>query len=207
MKKHLFGLFGIIIVLSSLLTSCEDLPVFGDAESCNVSVEAVGGGNVCIDGFSTSSISIEYGSEITVVATPINGTLFLGWYIGNISVCTDLRYTFTVNGNTSLAARFDKVNDKTNITPEIYERDLSHEDVGNAISVLNLNRISSGIYCLRGGRVQNGVVYKPAEHAYQRQYSFGPDLYAQYFVIPHNDFMYGRQNRHTICQPNSIAVL
>ena len=195
MKKHLFGLFGIIIVLSSLLTSCEDLPVFGDAESCNVSVEAVGGGNVCIDGFSTSSISIEYGSEITVVATPINGTLFLGWYIGNISVCTDLRYTFTVNGNTSLAARFDKVNDKTNITPEIYERDLTEDEVSNAISVLRngmyLQTIPSGTYCLRGGKVQNGVVYKPAEHAYQYQYSFGPDLYAQYFTVPHKDFMYG----------------
>ena len=197
MKKHLFGLFGIIIVLSSLLTSCEDLPVFGDAESCNVSVEAMGGGNVCIDGFSTSSISIEYGSEITVVATPINGTLVLGWYIGNISVCTDLRYTFTVNGNTSLAARFDKVNDKTNITPEIYERDLTEDEVSNAISVLSngmyLQTIPSGTYCLRGGKIQDGVVYKPSSHAYQRLYSYGPDLYAQYFTIPHKDFMYGTQ--------------
>ena len=54
-----------------------------------------------------------------------------------------------------------------------------------------LNIIPSGTYCLRGGKIQDGTVYKPAEHAYQRQYSLGPDLYAQYFTVPHKDFMYG----------------
>jgi hypothetical protein len=42
---------------------------------------------------------------------------------------------------------------------------------------------------MRGGK-EGGV---PAAHAYQRQYSLGPDLYAQYFVLPHKDFMYGSQ--------------
>ena len=45
----------------------------------------------------------------------------------------------------------------------------------------------SGIYMLRGGK--DGAM--PASHAYQRQYSLGPDLYAQYFTVPHKDFMYG----------------
>ena len=54
-----------------------------------------------------------------------------------------------------------------------------------------LQTIPSGTYCLRGGKIQDGAVYKPAEHAYQRQYSLGPDLYAQYFTVPHKDFMYG----------------
>ena len=54
-----------------------------------------------------------------------------------------------------------------------------------------LQTIPSGTYCLRGGKIQDGVVYKPASHAYQRQYSLGPDLYAQYFTVPHKDFMYG----------------
>lgn len=31
----------------------------------------------------------------------------------------------------------------------------------------------------------------PKAHAYQQQYSFGTDGYAQYFVVPHKDFMYG----------------
>lgn len=45
----------------------------------------------------------------------------------------------------------------------------------------------TGQYCMRGGK--EGSV--PGEHAYQRQYSLGPDNYAQYFTVPHKDFMYG----------------
>ena len=45
----------------------------------------------------------------------------------------------------------------------------------------------SGIFMMRGGK--EGAM--PAAHAYQRQYSLGPDLYAQYFTVPHKDFMYG----------------
>ena len=40
---------------------------------------------------------------------------------------------------------------------------------------------------MRGGK-ENGM---PAAHAYQRQYSLGPDTYSQYFTVPHKDFMYG----------------
>ena len=45
----------------------------------------------------------------------------------------------------------------------------------------------AGQYNLRGGK-EGGV---PGAHAYQRQYSLGPDTYAQYFTVPHQDFMYG----------------
>ncbi len=44
-----------------------------------------------------------------------------------------------------------------------------------------------GQFNMRGGK-ENGM---PASHAYQRQYSLGPDTYAQYFTVPHKDFMYG----------------
>jgi hypothetical protein len=40
---------------------------------------------------------------------------------------------------------------------------------------------------MRGGKEG----YLPGGHAYQSQYSLGPDLYAQYFTVPHKDFMYG----------------
>ena len=194
MKKLLTIAF--FIALSSCFVSCEDDLVIGGNDNCNVSVSATGGGSACFDGFSGSSITVENNTEVTVVATPVGGTSFLGWYIDEIPVSTDLRYTIIVENSLSLIARFKEIEDRTNVTPEIYERDLSQEDVENAISVLNkgyyLNRITSGIYCLRGGKIQDGVVYKPAEHAYQRQYSYGPDLYAQYFTIPHYDFMYGR---------------
>lgn len=45
----------------------------------------------------------------------------------------------------------------------------------------------TGQYAIRGGK--NGDV--PGPHAYQRQYSLGPDNYAQYTTVPHSDFMYG----------------
>ena len=45
----------------------------------------------------------------------------------------------------------------------------------------------SGIYMMRGSK--EGKVSD--DHAYQRQYCLGTDLYAQYFTIPHRDFMYG----------------
>ncbi len=45
----------------------------------------------------------------------------------------------------------------------------------------------TGQYCLRGGKQGE----RPGAHAYQRQFSMGPDRYAQYFTVPHKDFMYG----------------
>ena len=188
MKKLLT--IALFIALSSCFVSCEDDLVIGGNNNCNVSVSATGGGSACFDGFSGSSITVENNTEVTVVATPVGGTSFLGWYIDEIPVSTDLRYTIIVENSLSLIARFKEIEDRTNVTPEIYERDLSKEDVENAISVLNegyyLNSISGGIYCLRGGKEGN----MPGPHAYQRQYSLGPDLYAQYFTIPHNDWIY-----------------
>ncbi len=66
-----------------------------------------------------------------------------------------------------------------------------HAALASMDSTYVLQTIPSGTYCLRGGKIQDGAVYKPAEHAYQRQYCLGPDLYAQYFTVPHKDFMYG----------------
>lgn len=41
---------------------------------------------------------------------------------------------------------------------------------------------------MRGGKLEDPT---PGTHAYQRQYSLGPDGYAGYMVVPHKDFMYG----------------
>ena len=84
-----------------------------------------------------------------------------------------------------------QVNEEAGITPEIYTKEPSESEVDNAINTLKeggyLGQNLAGQYNLRGGK-EGGL---PAAHAYQRQYSFGPDLYAQYFTIPHKDFMYG----------------
>lgn len=50
-----------------------------------------------------------------------------------------------------------------------------------------LSQAQGGVYAMRGGK--DG--HAPSAHSYQRQYCFGPDLYAQYGVVTHNDFMYG----------------
>ena len=72
-----------------------------------------------------------------------------------------------------------------------YRRDIPVEELRGAIDVLNKNKMFgnslTGQYCLRGAK--NGDV--PGAHAYQRQYSLGPDAYAQYMVVHHKDFMYG----------------
>ena len=61
----------------------------------------------------------------------------------------------------------------------------------------------SGIYMMRGGK--EGQM--PGDHAYQRQYSLGPDLYAQYFTVPHKDFMYGTQTSTYNVSAESDQVL
>ena len=188
-KCFLFSL-GLIAALSFGLISCEENPEIGTS-NCNVAINISGNGSACIENFEGNTASVPYGNEITVVATPESGNFFIGWYIDGIQVSTMSTYTFTIHNNVSLTARFSESNDRTNITRDIYERELTEDEVSNAISVLNqeycLQTIRSGIYCLRGGK--EGAL--PSAHAYQRQYSLGPDLYAQYFVVPHKDFMYG----------------
>ena len=72
-----------------------------------------------------------------------------------------------------------------------YRRDIPIEELKHAIDTLNkmklLGQSLTGQYCLRGAK--NGDV--PGAHAYQRQFSLGPDAYAQYMVVHHKDFMYG----------------
>ena len=72
-----------------------------------------------------------------------------------------------------------------------YRRDIPVEDLKHAIDALNkmkmLGLSLTGQYCLRGAN-KGGV---PGPHAYQYQFSLGPDGYAQYMVVPHKDFFYG----------------
>ena len=72
-----------------------------------------------------------------------------------------------------------------------YQNQPTEAGVKAAIDTLNkygyFGQSLGGQFNIRGGK-ENGL---PAAHAYQRQYSLGPDLYAQYFTVPHKDFMYG----------------
>jgi len=70
-----------------------------------------------------------------------------------------------------------------------YNVEITEEGLDSALLHLNTNlrQAKGGQYAMRGGK--NGDY--PGEHAYQRQYSLGPDNYAQYTTVPHYDFMYG----------------
>ena len=75
----------------------------------------------------------------------------------------------------------DKIDYMKQITQEGFEQaysELEQEAFGQGISA---------IYSMRGGK--NGEM--PGEHAYQRQFTLGPDNYAQFSMVPHSDFMYG----------------
>ncbi len=72
-----------------------------------------------------------------------------------------------------------------------------------------LRQAKGGQYVLRGGKDGN----YPGEHAYQRQFSLGPDNYAQFTTVPHYDFMYGTlQSSYDISAefnagPNSMYLM
>lgn len=68
---------------------------------CTVYVQAEAGGKV------TGGQDVKLGKSVTVTATPNKGYNFDGWYRPNgEKVSTDAKYTFKVNGNTSLIAKF-----------------------------------------------------------------------------------------------------
>ena len=73
-----------------------------------------------------------------------------------------------------------------------YTKEITKEGLEEAIQALTtpLRQAKGGQYALRGGKDGN----LPVSHSYQRQYSLGPDNYAQFAVVPHYDFMYGTLN-------------
>ena len=118
----------------------------------------------------------------------IAGTLFFA------SLLTQSCLDFDDPGTESGANAFDTetTHHTGNVDHIPFENQVSPEGLQAAIDTLQgkykyFSQCLSGIYMMRGGK--EGQM--PGDHAYQRQYSLGPDLYAQYFTVPHKDFMYG----------------
>lgn len=108
---------------------------------------------------------------------------------GTLSLSSCLDYTepgALLNPDTELGddviyqGNADKLNYRIDVTEAQF-------DAASKSISKNLSQALGGEYAMRGGK--NGDF--PGSHAYQRMYSLGPDLYAQYFVVPHHDFMYG----------------
>ena len=70
-----------------------------------------------------------------------------------------------------------------------YRRDITEAGFDAAAAALDtrFSQALGGEYAMGGGK----EAQFPGAHAYQRMFSLGPDCYAQYFVVPHHDFMYG----------------
>lgn len=70
-----------------------------------------------------------------------------------------------------------------------YKKAITDAGVRQAAQTLetNLAQALGGEYSMRGGK----EAALPGAHAYQYQFTFGPDIYAQYFVSPHYKYLGG----------------
>ena len=75
-----------------------------------VSISSGANGSVSFENSAETSLFVQPGEDVTVVAVPDENTDFLGWFIGdsNEPVSTEATYTFTVEENWQLVAKFNK---------------------------------------------------------------------------------------------------
>ena len=75
-----------------------------------VTIRSAGNGRVSFKDMSGTSRIALYGSEVTVIATPDEDCDFIGWFIGDAEtpVSIDAEYTFVVEENITLTAKFSK---------------------------------------------------------------------------------------------------
>ena len=81
-------------------------PVCDDAAKYTITICGAGNGTVTIKDNPDTSVTLDVGSVVTVVATPDDGYTFEGWFVNDVSVSTDAEYTFTVTDDVVLVARF-----------------------------------------------------------------------------------------------------
>ena len=111
MKKHFTILLGLLVIFSSLFTSCNEEEL--DPNICKITVKSEGNGKVSITDYIGTSVNVLIGNRVEVVATPDEGWAFIGWYISGTEspVSTDAAFTFITSENVTLTARFAKLSD------------------------------------------------------------------------------------------------
>lgn len=90
--------------------------------------------------------SFNYGTSVTVRATPASGYQFTNWTEGGSSVSTNASYTFTVNGNRNLIANFSQIPRILTLTgpsgTPLVNNDvitLDYPDAGSMVITVNAN--------------------------------------------------------------------
>ena len=111
MKKHISVLLGLLVIFSSLFTSCNEEEL--DANICKITVKSEGNGTVSITDYIGTSVNVLIGNRVEVGATPDEGWAFIGWYVSGSEspVSTDAAFTFITSENITLTARFAKLSD------------------------------------------------------------------------------------------------
>ena len=73
-----------------------------------VSISSGANGSVSFENSAETSLFVQPGEDVTIVAVPDENTDFLGWFVGDSQepVSTEATYTFTVSENASLVAKF-----------------------------------------------------------------------------------------------------
>ena len=113
MKKHFSIVLGLMVIFSSLFTSCNEDELELDPNICKITVKSEGNGTVSITDYIGTSVNVLIGNRVEVVATPDDGWAFIGWYISGTEtpVSTDAAFTFTTSESVTLTARFAKLSD------------------------------------------------------------------------------------------------
>lgn len=82
-----------------------DVPAVAPTEVTLIATAGQGGS---VTGGYAAGKKVEQGASVTLRATPNTGYHFVGWFSGEANVSADASYTFTVNVNTTLLAKFEK---------------------------------------------------------------------------------------------------
>ena len=103
-----------------------------------VYVEAEKGGKV------SGGQEVKVGKSVTITATPNRGYVFKGWYRPNGEKVSDkAEYTFKVNGNTALIAKFEKSSEADVKIKDVQKLDDLTVVKGTTLDALNLpNKVS-----------------------------------------------------------------
>lgn len=112
MKKHVSILLGLMVIFSSLFTSCNNEDEL-DPNICKITVNSEGNGTVAITDYIGTSVNVLIGNIVEVVATPDDSWAFIGWYTSGTEApaSTDAAFTFTTSESVTLTARFAKLSD------------------------------------------------------------------------------------------------
>ena len=146
MKSRSSLLLWIVILLLSMMVSCDDLQSpLGDVQNQTVRISSLGNGSVSFEDSDEALLYVLSGDEITVVATPDKGYDFVGWffYDTNTPLSTEEVYTFTVaNIDIHLFAKFEKKETSGEADSYSKLKEKEREAIMSYIRAHNINIIS-----------------------------------------------------------------